>query len=312
MEKFKEDHMDAYLDLMKAFEVKKRETKKGKPLAFKIPVALMDLAEDITGEKIRNTISTSKHQKSIRLTGDKLRLDCNIIYGVFEKSIKNINDHLHKLFENPEVALCDAILMVGGYSESPLLQESIKENFPSKKIIVPTDAGLAVLKGAVIYGHNPTLIAQRVCKYTYGIEIDHQKTSTCNHPETEVCNLNGMPHCKGIFSTHVRTGDIVNLGEEIREQIYHPTEPHHTRVSITIYCTQKRYPDLVTETDCFKLGNVDIPMPDTTGGCDRQIGVSFQFGGTEIEVKVRDKTNTETDISNILGINIDMQMSATI
>ncbi|XP_060566335.1 heat shock 70 kDa protein 12A-like [Ruditapes philippinarum] len=298
MEKFKEDYMDAYLDLMKAFEVKKRETKKGKPVAFKIPVALMDLAEDMTGEKIRNTISKSKHQECIRLTGDKLRLDCDIIYGVFEKSIKSINDHLHKLFENPEVAICDAILMVGGYSESPLLQESIKENFSSKKIIVPTDAGLAVLKGAVIYGHNPTLIAQRVCKYTYGIETTHTQNSACNHPPTKVINMNGKPKCDGIFSSHIRAGDIVNLGEEIREQIYHPPEPNATAISITIYCTSKRYPDLVTEAGCYKLGNVDIPMPDTTGGCDRQIGVSFLFGGTEIEVKVRDiTTGTQKRIS---------------
>ncbi|XP_060566338.1 heat shock 70 kDa protein 12A-like [Ruditapes philippinarum] len=290
MEKFKVDYMDEYLDLMRAFEVKKRETKKGKHVAFKIPVSLMNLVVDITGEKLQNTISKSKHEKSIRLSGDKLRLDHDIIYGVFEQSIGSIIDHLNKLFEDPEVANCESILMVGGYSESPLLQESIKENFPDKKIIVPTDAGLAVLKGAVIYGHNPTLIAQRVCKYTYGIETTHEKKSTCIHPQTEVRYWNGKPHCDKMFTTHVRTGDIVNLGEELREQIYHPTEPYDTRVSITIYCTQKRYPDLVTETDCYKLGNIDIPMPDTTGGCDRQIGVSFLFGGTEIEVKANDKT----------------------
>ncbi|KAH3788771.1 hypothetical protein DPMN_166919 [Dreissena polymorpha] len=59
--------------------------------------------------------------------------------------------------------------MVGGYSESPLLAETMREKFPRLTIIVPTDAGLAVLKGAIIFGHLPTSISERVSKYTYGV-----------------------------------------------------------------------------------------------------------------------------------------------
>ncbi|XP_060559752.1 heat shock 70 kDa protein 12A-like [Ruditapes philippinarum] len=287
MEQFKEDNMDAYLDLMKAFEVKKRETQKGKHVAFKIPVALMNLTEDVTGETIRNTISQSKHQKSIRLSGDKLRLDFDIIYGVFEKSIESIIHHLHKLFENPEVAICDAILMVGGYSESSLLQESIKENFSSKKIIVPTDAGLAVLKGAVIYGHNPALIAQRVCKYTYGNGGVHNYSTNCKHRPARKSFENDIERCNDIFYAHVRAGDIIKLGDECKAKQFYPLEPLQESITFDIYCTKEKNPELVTDTDCVKLGSVTIPMLDTTGGCSRSVDVSFLFGGTEIEVKVR-------------------------
>jgi hypothetical protein len=43
--------------------------------------------------------------------------------------------------------------MVGGFSESTILQEHIKKGFPDKNLFIPKEAGLAVLKGAVIFGH---------------------------------------------------------------------------------------------------------------------------------------------------------------
>ncbi|KAH3822080.1 hypothetical protein DPMN_123850 [Dreissena polymorpha] len=64
----------------------------------------------------------------------------------------------------------ETILMVGGYSESPILQEAIKKKFPNIKIIVPPDAGLAVIKGAVIVGHCPIVNKESLSTYTYGTD----------------------------------------------------------------------------------------------------------------------------------------------
>ena len=36
--------------------------------------------------------------------------------------------------------------------------------FPNKNIIVPKEPGLAVLKGAVIFGHDPSAISERKCR----------------------------------------------------------------------------------------------------------------------------------------------------
>jgi hypothetical protein len=51
---------------------------------------------------------------------------------------------------------------VGGYSDSPLLIGAIKDKFPNLSVIVPRDPGLAVLKGAVLYGCEPHSITERV------------------------------------------------------------------------------------------------------------------------------------------------------
>jgi molecular chaperone DnaK (HSP70) len=61
------------------------------------------------------------------------------------------------------------ILMVGGFSDCPLLHERVTSEFPKLNVICPSDAVATVLKGAVMYGHNPELISERICPRTYGI-----------------------------------------------------------------------------------------------------------------------------------------------
>ena len=58
--------------------------------------------------------------------GDKLRVRKDICMKFFEKALKSIGDHLADLLKRPECKGADTILMVGGFSESPLLQEFIK------------------------------------------------------------------------------------------------------------------------------------------------------------------------------------------
>lgn len=50
--------------------------------------------------------------------------------------------------------------MVGGFSESPFMQAAFLNAFSDKRVIVPEEAGLAVLKGAVMFGHEPCAILE--------------------------------------------------------------------------------------------------------------------------------------------------------
>jgi hypothetical protein len=44
--------------------------------------------------------------------------------------------------------------------------------FPDKRIIIPEDAGMSVLKGAVLFGHRPDFILSRVMKCSYGVKTN--------------------------------------------------------------------------------------------------------------------------------------------
>jgi hypothetical protein len=63
------------------------------------------------------------------------------------------------------------ILLVGGFSESKLLQEGIQRHFPSIAVRTPSEPSTAVVKGAVDFGHCPEKIRFRMSPYTYGINM---------------------------------------------------------------------------------------------------------------------------------------------
>jgi hypothetical protein len=160
--------MEDYIDMFRDFEIKKRNIapEKTEKITLRIPISLVEIANEINGRPMKDCIAKSKYREHLVLTSDKIRIEADVMKGFFGSTLQRILDHVEKLLAKPRVNSCSAIVMVGGFSESPMLQERIQEHFPDMKIIIPEEAGLAVLKGAVIFGHNPTTIAERVCKFT--------------------------------------------------------------------------------------------------------------------------------------------------
>ena len=59
--------------------------------------------------------------------GDKLRVKKEICFKFFDEAMKSIGNHMETLMKRPECKGADTVLMVGGFSESPLLQEYIRK-----------------------------------------------------------------------------------------------------------------------------------------------------------------------------------------
>ena len=55
------------------------------------------------------------------------------------------------------------IVMVGGLSECPMIQEAVYKAFPDNQIIIPVNTDLSVLKGAVLFGHRPDYSRSVLC-----------------------------------------------------------------------------------------------------------------------------------------------------
>ena len=188
MNKYKEEQMEQYVDLFREFEIKKREISPNteKKVNFRIPSSLTELINDVTGNDIKTSIANSRYKSTVTFLGDKLRVNAEVATSLFDTALNSIVTHMTSLFRKPNVSECKTIVMVGGFSESAVLQEKIKSSFPEMKIIVPNEAGLAVLKGAAIFGHNPSAIAQRILKSTYGQESTHMFKDKCLGKETDV------------------------------------------------------------------------------------------------------------------------------
>ena len=141
-------------DLFREFELKKRcFTGKEKRITVKIPVSLKETFEEETEESIQEVLSQSLYSGKMKWTSDKLRINSGLFATLFDVVAKNIVEHLNNLLREPEVKGTTNIFMVGEFSESSIIQTKVKEAFPDMTVIIPREAGLSVMKGAVIFGY---------------------------------------------------------------------------------------------------------------------------------------------------------------
>ena len=211
--------------------------------------------------------------------------------GTIKGTIVKIEEQLNKLGSR----ICDIIFLVGGYAESPLLKQRIKEKFETntRRVIIPASPSFAVLSGAVSFGLEPRVIRSRCSRFTYGCgmssvfdpKLDKDKdTKKFLHPERKV------DYCKDRFQVFVTAGDSVGIDDKVTH-IFSASTSKITRAYFGIYATPNKQVRYIDDNGVKKIGEIEVEMPDTTGGINRQITITMYFGRTEIEVKVRDETS---------------------
>jgi molecular chaperone DnaK (HSP70) len=74
--------------------------------------------------------------------------------SLFSKTIEKLVSVITGILQRETARSISVILLVGGFSESKLVQYDIVKAFPNKRIIIPKDPTVAVLKGAVLFGQS--------------------------------------------------------------------------------------------------------------------------------------------------------------
>ncbi|KAK3602415.1 hypothetical protein CHS0354_027193 [Potamilus streckersoni] len=304
MDAFYSKHRDDYLDLFREFELKKRTITMDmdQRITIKLPLSLHDEFVHHRGEDFRKSM-LMRQELSGKLTfaGDKLRLDPEIMKNLFRNACSSIVCHLQEIFGQRSVRGTDTILMVGGFSESPVLRQAIKDSFPGKKVVIPNEAGLSVLKGAVIFGHKPAIVMQRVSRFTYGVET-YTAFLPNVHEENRVEKHNGERVCL-VFDKHVEIGQAIPSSGMFQERRYYPLTSTTTILKMAIYTSTDNNPLYTDDRGCEKLGELIVEYEDLTGGKNRPILAKMIFGGTELGVEVvEEKTGKQTRAAfNFLG-----------
>ncbi|KAJ8298343.1 hypothetical protein KUTeg_024874 [Tegillarca granosa] len=284
--KFCSRHTGDFVDMFREFETKKRninEATTGK-VTMKIPVTFAEQFQEETEEDIKEVIEQTNFSGKISWFSDKTRINADLFKNLFEEASQNIVVHLRELLSTKEVKDTKTILMVGGFSESPILQSRIRREFPDMRVIIPPDAGLAVLKGAVLFGYDPKTIEERIAKYTYGIATtDHFDPK--KHDASKKKNINGRDMCSDVFHKHVTKGQVLRIDEVQSEENYYPIKPDQTAINFTVYISPNLNPKYVTDNDCEEMGQMDVDIPDITDGLKRCVIVKMIFGGTELHLE---------------------------
>lgn len=162
LQTFKNDFKADDIEIKRELEIKKRTVKpdSNPKITVKLPVSLVATVEKETGENIMKMIQQSQYANRMTWLCGKLRMETDLFKGFFREPIKMLVEHLQQLMAEDNLSDVSTLLMVGGFSESPMMSDAVMNAFPAKRVIVPEDAGLAVLKGAVLFGHQSNYVLE--------------------------------------------------------------------------------------------------------------------------------------------------------
>ncbi|XP_078142315.1 heat shock 70 kDa protein 12A-like [Centroberyx gerrardi] len=231
---------------------------------------------------------------AIKISKEKMR-------SFFDESLSGITKNLREILKKD--LRIEYIVLVGGYASSVTLRKHINKQFGSQcKVLCPFKAQEAIVKGAVMFGRHPEVVASRKSAFTYGVGTCERFDESRHKAENKFSNKEG-DWCDDVFMKLVEIDQNVGWNET-KEHIFTPIEAGQTAGTFPFYRTERKDPKYVDEWGIDPVGSFAVSMPDTKRGMDRKIKLEIKFGSTEIQA-----TATDIDSNSTGSIKIDFMHS---
>ncbi|XP_048744917.1 heat shock 70 kDa protein 12B-like isoform X2 [Ostrea edulis] len=280
-----------YIELFRFFEMKKRQTQSS-TVRLSFPPSLLQFVQEVSNITISEATKQSECNQDITWRREKMQMPLRKFQELFDNVTQQIAQQVEKIISSECNRGTDLILLVGGFSESEVLQKRIKESFPNCKVVTPPEAGLSILRGAVLYGHDPSIIKARAAKYTYGVKVK-ELFDAKKHLMSKKEIVHGKLYCRDVFSLHIKKGSVISIHQPPVKKSYVPLYPEQSAAAIKVFASKGKPPQYTDEKDCEYLGVLNIKMPNTEKGLDREVSACLKFGGTELTIEGIDETSGE-------------------
>ncbi|XP_054721285.1 uncharacterized protein LOC129231062 [Uloborus diversus] len=289
-EQFKSKRPTGYVDLMIAFEARKRNASpyKNNPLNISLPFSFIDYYEKCHGGSVAAAIKKSSHKDVKWSSQGMLRLEPSAMEELFQRTIKQIREHIESILSQEDIHI-DHIFLVGGFAESLILQKEIKNSFSSKvKVVIPQGVSLAILKGAVLFGLDPTTVNIRRLRMTYGVGVLNRFIHRV-HPREKLVIKDNIQWCADVFDKFVVNEQSVGVGDVVVRR-YTPAKDGQSCIVIHIYCSEKDNVYFITDPGVKRCATLILDLSDSRYIQSREIQTRMMFGDTEIKVSALDVT----------------------
>ncbi|XP_048778237.1 uncharacterized protein LOC125681969 isoform X2 [Ostrea edulis] len=299
IKEFKKQTSD-FMEMESNIELKKRDLSAENKLLLRMYPSLSEICNDLSGKTYKQLVAESQYADVVKVRTGKIIFETEIIDKIFERTLTESFAIMEKLLKLGTKV--EDIIMVGGFSDSEIIQKQFQKKFSDCGVIIPTDPGLAVLKGAVIFGHDDHLIKSRLCPHTYGVEVLKYFLSSDLEINKKV--INGTAYRTGTFEKLVTIGDTVEVGKTVEREFFASSNTAK-RLELKFYRTDKQFVQSVTEEGCECIGRLTVNLSGPPDGTDHLVLISLQFGETEITVRGLDKTSGQIVVTEIdfLGKN---------
>ena len=286
MKQFKDDSMDDFIDLLREFEVRKRNVFSDTQgfIVFKICPSLQNCHNESGDEKIATRIARMNLTNDIKIKKDKLHISIDIVRSWFKEPIDNTVSHIKSILMEPTMKDVGTILLVGGFGECQLAQESIRKAVETRSVLIPEEAGLAVLKGAVQFGHQPRMVTSRCMKYTYGFNVQTNFDGSKHPPEKMILSRYGNKVVKNCFKKVVEKGSSVDICQEIKMEDFVLNQVPNA--ALHIFASTEQDPKYITDPSCTLIGKLELGCAPGKTKEDNRVHVIFIFGDTELQASL--------------------------
>ncbi|XP_052068530.1 heat shock 70 kDa protein 12B-like isoform X2 [Mytilus californianus] len=284
MEGLKKEYTLDYIDFIRVLEIFKRGVgnRKKATINMSIPVtALNDLCKKFGKGSFSEAVSQSDYKNDLHIKANVLQVQMTLAREKFKSITDKIVKEIENVLARIEGLTIDTFYVVGGCSESSIIQEAIKDSFKSKHIVTPEEPILAVLKGAVLFGHTPDFVTSRVTRFAYGRRI-RPIFNELAHDINRKVESDGEFRCTNVFDLLMRKNTKCAVGSTQSIE-YHTYEQNQAKVTVAVYVSENDSTKYVDGEGCEKLGELVVDIPNPTSE-RRHVHVDFYFGGTELVV----------------------------
>lgn len=280
---FRQENPGQWLQLTTDFERKKRLVGPTDSTSTNLPLpwALGDSYQRVMGRGVEEAFQPCR-RAGVSFQSGMVCVGAELMRQLFGRVLLRIVAHLRKLLALPALQQVRYLFLVGGFSESPLLQRRLIEEFGARfTVLVPEEPSLAVVRGAVRFGHYPEAISARVAPCTYGFKRCPVFELGVHDSRRRVV-VDGVARCSGVFHR------LVCRGEELpRDTCHHhtvrPVSGEQTTATIMLLSAPAADVCYVDEEGVQELGQLQVKWPGR--GMDRELTIDISFGDTEIYVK---------------------------
>ncbi|XP_060559263.1 heat shock 70 kDa protein 12A-like [Ruditapes philippinarum] len=282
LEILKQESCTEMLDMVRTLELKKRQFKstsddEGK-VNLTLPSSLFEIyQEENKTEDITDKLKRMYPKNEVTKKRGRLIIDEEIFSNMFEESIESLTDNIKAIFARPDMESINTLVLVGGYSECEILKTTIRETFRDKRVIIPEEAATAVVKGAVLFGHDQRVIDSRRSPCTYGVSIAVPFDPQRHPPMHKYKDM-----CEDVFKVFIQIGEKIKPGITQRTHSFNTSE---SSIYVEIYKSILEEPAFITDTGCEKLGVIDLrQLP----GRATRVDIIMKFGDTELHVEAKE------------------------
>ncbi|KAK3856539.1 hypothetical protein Pcinc_037148 [Petrolisthes cinctipes] len=307
---FRQQRPAAYVDLMIAFESRKRNASpyRSNPLNIALPFSFIDLYRKFKGKDVEWAIKRQHERLGVRWSAQgMLRVEQEAMRRLFIPTLNNITQAIEQVVSAPEVGRLQYMFLVGGFAESELLQKHIRDTFGHRvNVIIPQGMGLAILRGAVQFGLDPGVVTVRRSRLTYGVGVLNRYQPTIHPPEKRVVAA-GSEWCADVLDRFVVVDESVAVGDVVVRS-YTPATPAQNTVILHLYATQRHDAKFVTEEGVERVGTLHLELGASSVNNNnnnnrtttrREITVHMKFGDTEVKASAVDHYSGQCVKANI-------------